>query len=59
MQKEGVFDLFLGIFILFLSIVVWRFTENFWGWIILFLPGAFYVVRGLYKLIHNDLIDGG
>jgi hypothetical protein len=48
--KAGAFELLLGLFILALSILLWRLTENYWGWLVLFLPGAFYTFLGWVKV---------
>jgi hypothetical protein len=50
---KAVSSLFIGIFILILALFIWRITENFWGWLALFLPGAFYVFWGI-RLITRE-----
>jgi hypothetical protein len=44
---------FLGVFILGLSMVLWKVTQNPFGWFALFLPGAFFVCLGLYKILRD------
>ena len=41
-------DLCLGIFILCLALIVWRATGSFLGWAVMFVPGSFYIFRGLH-----------
>jgi hypothetical protein len=48
-MSSGVEDVINGVFILLLSGVMWKETSNFWAWLALFIPGAFYVIRGLLK----------
>jgi hypothetical protein len=38
----------LGIFVLALSLIMWRATGSFIGWFVLFAPGSFFIFRGLY-----------
>jgi len=45
--------LFLGVFILILAMTLWRITGNFWGWLALFIPGAWFVVTGLVELFRD------
>lgn len=43
-------DLFLGIFILILALLMWRATGNFWAWLLFWAPGSFYIMMGLVKI---------
>jgi hypothetical protein len=43
----------LGIFILALSWIVWKTTGSSWGWLVLFLPGSFYVFVGWAWIIKD------
>ena len=52
-MTSAVQSLCLGIFILLLSLVMWRATGSYLGWAALFLAGSFYVLRGFY-LIARD-----
>lgn len=42
-------DIILGIFILMLSLIMWKAEQNFWAWLALFIPGSFYVILGAIK----------
>jgi hypothetical protein len=39
-----------GVIALGLSLIAWKLTGSFWGWLILFAPGAGLVIAGLIKL---------
>jgi membrane-bound ClpP family serine protease len=52
-MPESIKDIFLGIFILFLAFIMWRVEKNFWAWLVLFIPGSFYVVWGIIKAIKD------
>jgi membrane-bound ClpP family serine protease len=41
----------LGIFILILALIIWHTTNNFYGWLVLFIPGSIYIFRGLHGII--------
>lgn len=43
-------DLVLGTFVVILSLIMWRLTHEFLGWAVLFWPGSFYVLRGIWRL---------
>lgn len=49
-MPRGVSELFLGLAILLLSLVLWSLTHSVWGWAALFLPGSCYVALGWAKL---------
>lgn len=40
----------LGIFILFLAIVMWRMEHVFVAWLVFFVSGSFYIVWGIVKV---------
>ena len=42
--------LFEGVFVLLLSMLVWRMTMNPLAWLVLFAPGAILVAVGLWRL---------
>jgi hypothetical protein len=42
-----------GIVALAFSLAVWRLTDNFVGWLILFAPGAGMVIAGLITLFRD------
>jgi hypothetical protein len=44
-----------GIIALAFSLAVWRLTGNFWGWLILFAPGAGLIIAGLIKALRELL----
>jgi hypothetical protein len=46
--------IFLGIFILILSLIMYKSTHNIYGWLILYMPGSSFTLYGLY-LIFRDL----
>jgi hypothetical protein len=50
----GVRELFQGVFILILALLIWRATGSFLGWLALFAPGAGYVVVGLVKVLRGE-----
>jgi hypothetical protein len=52
--SKGVGRLFEGILVLGLSIVIWRLTGNYWGWLALFLPGAFLTTYGVYLVFREE-----
>ena len=43
------FDIALGIFILFLAIVMWRVEQVYWAWLAFWLAGTFYICWGIVK----------
>jgi hypothetical protein len=47
-MDKAAWDLCLGIFVLCLSLIIWRATGSFLGWAGLFVPGSVYICRGLY-----------
>lgn len=54
-MSKGVTRLALGVFITALSLAMWRITGNFYAWLVIFLPGSFYTLLGLYGVfIRND-----
>jgi hypothetical protein len=52
-MPRGAVELFQGIFILFLALLLWRATHSLIGWAVLFLPGAIYTLWGLYLVIRH------
>jgi hypothetical protein len=50
-MPKGAMQLFEGIFVLILAIVIWRLTHSFIGWAMLFAPGAALVSLGLVRVI--------
>jgi hypothetical protein len=46
--------LFLGLFILFLSKMMWEITGNFVGWLVFFLPGSGLVLIGCFWAVEDD-----
>jgi hypothetical protein len=52
-MPRGTGELFQGVFILFLAILAWRMTGSVLGWFILFVPGAFFVFRGLFLVVRH------
>lgn len=53
-MTRAVKALALGLFILFLSRIMWETTGSFVGWLALFLPGSVYVFRGCFWAIGDD-----
>jgi hypothetical protein len=47
---RGANELILGIFVLALSLLLWRLTSNFWGWAVLYAPGAYFVILGIVRI---------
>lgn len=52
-MPRGTGEIFQGVFILFLALLTWRMTGNLFGWFVLFVPGAFFVARGLWLAAHD------
>jgi hypothetical protein len=42
-----------GVIALGLSLIAWELTGSFWGWLILFAPGAGLIIAGLIKLFED------
>jgi hypothetical protein len=41
-----------------LSLVMWRLTDNFWGWLVLAAPGSILIFVGwALALARRDMID--
>lgn len=43
-----------GLMAFTLSLIVWKLTGNFWGWLALALPGAFLLFYGWYLIFRKD-----
>lgn len=52
-MSKGVENLMLGIFILILSLFLWRITNNFDGWLFLFVSGSIFILMGLYRMFKD------
>lgn len=52
-MSQGFRFIGLGMFILVLSLVLWNTTASFWGWLILFVPGALYVFLGCIFVVDD------
>jgi hypothetical protein len=52
-MPRGMAELFQGVFVLFLALLLWRATQSFIGWAALFFPGAAYTLWGLYLVIRH------
>lgn len=46
-------EIVLGIFILVLSLLMWRMTHVFIAWAIFFLPGAGFTFHGIYLRLRD------
>jgi hypothetical protein len=46
--------IFNGIVALALSILIWRLTHNFVGWLVLALPGGALILYGWYLILKED-----
>jgi hypothetical protein len=53
-MSRGIGAICLGLFILMLAWAVWAIDKNFWGWLVLFLPGGFYVLRGCAWVVEDE-----
>jgi hypothetical protein len=53
-MSRGIGDVSLGLFILALSWIVWKTTGSYWGWLVLFLPGGFYVLVSCVWIIQDE-----
>ena len=51
MFAPGVYELVNGICALCAALLIWKITGNFWGWAVLFLPGAYLVALGCWKVL--------
>ena len=52
-MAEGVREIVLGLFIIFLSLAMWRLTSSFWGWAVLFAPGSALIMIGWTKAVQD------
>jgi hypothetical protein len=53
-MPRGVGEIFQGLFILLLALAIWRTTGSFIGWLVLFLPAAYFIFRGLFRVLDNS-----
>jgi hypothetical protein len=53
-MTRGLRAICLGLFILFLSWIVWKAAGSFVGWLILFLPGAAYILIGAAWTVEDE-----
>jgi hypothetical protein len=51
---RGIGELLQGLFVLFLALAMWRATGSWLGWLALFLPGAYFVLRGAFLVLSDD-----
>jgi len=49
-MDKAIHSLCLGVFVLLLSLVLWRATSSLLGWVVVFIPGAVFVFRGWYEI---------
>jgi hypothetical protein len=49
-MTKGPSRLFLGMFILILSLILYNLTGNALGWEVLFIPGSVIMLNGLYLI---------
>jgi hypothetical protein len=56
-MPKGVGEIVQGLFVLLLALAIWRTTGSFWGWLVLFLPAAFFIFRGIYLVIKAEADD--
>jgi hypothetical protein len=54
-MSKGVSSCVMGMFILALALALWKITASPQGWAVLFLPGAFLVMRGVYVIIRDEI----
>jgi hypothetical protein len=52
--SRGIGAVFLGLFILALSWIVWKTTGSWWGWLVLWLPGGVYVLAGCAWIVQDE-----
>jgi hypothetical protein len=48
-MSPGVYELVNGICALIASLLIWKITGNYLGWLVLFVPGSAFVLTGLWK----------
>jgi hypothetical protein len=53
-MSKGANYTFRGIFVLGLSMALWKITGSFEGWATLFTPGSIFVVMGLYYIFMDE-----
>jgi hypothetical protein len=53
-MPKGVGEIVQGLFILLLALAIWRTTGSVLGWLVLFLPAAFLIFRGVFMVIKDD-----
>lgn len=52
-ERRTVGFLINGLIALAFSLAVWRLTHNFYGWAVLFGPGAVLVIKGIVSLFEQ------
>jgi len=52
-MSAGVYELINGLCALIGALLIWRFTGNFLGWLVLFAPGAYLTMAGLWKVARD------
>jgi hypothetical protein len=50
---DGAPEIILGIFVLFLALLMWRLTFSLWGWAVFFVSGSYMVVKGWLKILRK------
>jgi hypothetical protein len=53
-MSRGIGSASLGIFVLFLSWILWKTTGSYWGWLALFLPGSVYVLLSCVWIVQDE-----
>jgi membrane protein implicated in regulation of membrane protease activity len=53
-MSPGIYEIVNGMCALIFSLLIWRITGNFWGWLVLFLPGSYLVFVGCWKVFKSD-----
>ena len=51
--SPGLFELTNGLCALIASLLIWRITGSWIGWVVLWTPGAYLVFIGLWKVLRD------
>jgi membrane-bound ClpP family serine protease len=52
--RPGVYEIVNGLCALIASLLIFKITGNFWGWLVLFAPGTWFVLLGLVKSLKSS-----
>ena len=49
-MSAGTYELVNGLCALIASLLIWKITGNYLGWLVLFIPGSVLVFLGIWRL---------